>query len=27
VVRVTATHIAFKTYSRADVEDAFSIGE
>jgi DNA-binding Lrp family transcriptional regulator len=23
----TATHIAFKTYSRADVEDAFSIGE
>lgn len=26
-VRGTATHIAFKTYSRADVEDAFSIGE
>ena len=23
----TATHIAFKTYSRADVEGAFSIGE
>ncbi|MCX5045945.1 Lrp/AsnC ligand binding domain-containing protein [Aldersonia sp. NBC_00410] len=26
-VRTTTTHIAFKTYSRADVEDAFSIGE
>ena len=23
----TATHIAFKTYSRADIEGAFSIGE